>query len=270
MPELPEVETIVRQLQPDLAGRKIISVEIFDPRLETPEKRELPGRKILSITRLGKQVCLELSGRDGDRKKLWLLFHLRMTGRLLTDKCKTSQKEKYLRLRLALDQGNLLFYDMRRFGRLLVLGSLQKALPVGIDPLSQRFTGRKLAELTAGSAQEIKPWLLRQDRLAGLGNIYASEILFASGIDPRRQAGSLKAEELSRFHRQIRRILHLAIEKCGTTFSDFQDSRGRTGSFQRLLSVYGKADQPCPSCSRPIQRIVQQQRSTFFCPACQK
>ena len=270
MPELPEVETIVRQLQPRLAGRRIVSLQIFDPKLETGKKNELPGRKILAVTRLGKQVCLELSGRNKQGRKLWLLFHLRMTGRLLTDSCTTGQNEKHLRARMDLDRGSLLFYDMRRFGRILVLDSPQKALPGGIDPLSGRFTSRKLAELSAGSAQEIKPWLLRQDRLVGLGNIYASEILFASGIDPRRQAGSLKEIELRRFHRQIRKILRLAIEKCGTTFSDFQDSRGRTGSFQRLLSVYGKAGQPCHECSRPIQRIVQQQRSTFFCPACQK
>jgi len=270
MPELPEVETIVRQLQPRLAGRRIVSLRIFDPKLETGKKNELPGRRILTVTRLGKQVCLELSGRNKQDRKLWLLFHLRMTGRLLIESCTAGQNEKHLRARMALDRGSLLFYDMRRFGRILVLDSAQEALPGGIDPLSGRFTSRKLAELSAGSSQEIKPWLLRQDRLVGLGNIYASEILFASGIDPRRQAGGLKDEELRRFHRQIRKILRLAIEKCGTTFSDFQDSRGRTGSFQRLLSVYGKAGQPCPECSRSIQRIVQQQRSTFFCPACQK
>jgi len=270
MPELPEVETIVRQLQPHLAGRRIVSLEILDPKLENPAKGKLPGRIILGITRLGKQVCLELSGRCGAERKLWLLFHLRMTGRLITAADTPGYNEKHLRARLALDQGSLLFYDMRRFGCLQLLDSLQEALPRGIDPLSRQFTSRKLEELIAGSTQEIKPWLLRQDRLVGLGNIYASEILFASGINPGRQAGGLKAEELRRFHREIRRILHLAIEKCGTTFSDFQDSRGRTGSFQRLLSVYGKTGQPCPICSRPIQRIVQQQRSTFFCPACQK
>ncbi len=270
MPELPEVETIVRQLQPGLAGCRIVSVEILDPRLETPAKNKLPGRKILDITRLGKQVCLELSGNDRDEMKLWLLFHLRMTGRLITHSCSLDQNERHLRARLVLDQGSLLFYDMRSFGCLLVLDSLQEALPKGIDPLSRRFTRRKLRELINGSKQEIKPWLLRQDRLVGLGNIYTSEILFASGIDPRRQAGSLKSDELHRLHSQIRRILLLAIKNCGTTFSDFQDSQGRTGSFQRLLSVYGKTGQPCPNCSGPIQRIVQQQRSTFFCSACQK
>lgn len=270
MPELPEVETVVRQLQASLAGRRIVSLEILDPRLEIQEKSKLSGRRILSITRLGKQVCLELSGNDRDEMKLWLLFHLRMTGRLLTDSCSSGQNERHLRARLVLDQVSLLFYDMRRFGCLLVLDSLQEALPKGIDPLSRQFTSRKLEELIAGSAREIKPWLLRQDRLVGLGNIYASEILFASGINPRRQAGSLKLEELRRLHRKIRRILRQAIEKCGTTFSDFQDSRGRTGSFQRFLSVYGKTGQPCPNCSRPIQCIVQQQRSTFFCSVCQK
>lgn len=270
MPELPEVEIIVRQLQPDLAGCRIVSLEILDPKLETPAKNKLPGRKILDITRLGKQVCLELSGQREDERKLWLLFHLRMTGRLITACNITGHDKKHLRARLVLDRGSLLFYDLRRFGCLSVHDSLQEALPEGIDPFSRRFTRGKLGELIAGSTQEIKPWLLRQDRLAGLGNIYASEILFASGINPQRRAGSLEQEKLRRFHRQIRRILRLAIENCGTTFSDFQDSRGQTGSYQRLLSVYGKSGQPCPNCSRPIQRIVQQQRSTFFCPACQK
>jgi formamidopyrimidine-DNA glycosylase len=119
-----------------------------------------------------------------------------------------------------------------------IFHSLDTARPKGLDPLSPAFTGRSLEKLVSGSVQQIKPWLLRQDRLAGIGNIYASEILFAAGIDPRKEAASLTGTEIRRLHRSIRRTLRLAIEHCGTTFSDFQDARGRTGSFQNLLAVY--------------------------------
>ena len=270
MPELPEVETIARQLAPHLAGRRITSLRIFDPKLETPAKASLPGRKIVRVARSGKQICLTLSGLPGDKPGLWLLFHLRMTGRLILEGAQSGQNEKHLRASLLLDRGGLHFYDLRRFGLLNIVSSPAEAQPPGLDPLSPEFTVGKLAELIGSARQEIKPWLLRQDRLTGLGNIYASEILFAAGIGPQRAAATLEKNELRKLHRQIIKILRLAIENCGTTFSDFQDSQGGTGSFQRLLSVYAREGEPCARCGESIRKLVQQQRSTFFCPRCQK
>ena len=270
MPELPEVETIVRQLESVLSGRATRELKIYDRKLETGLKAEVPGRRIESVTRLGKQICLRLSSNGIDTQPLWLVVHLRMTGRLIMDTDRTAQNETHLRAELLLDSGSLLFYDLRRFGLLMVLKTLDQAAPAGIDPLSERFTTQRLTRLIAGSTTPVKPWLLRQDRIVGLGNIYASEILFACAIDPRTPAGRLDAAQLTRLHRQIRRILRLAIENCGTTFSDFQDSHGRIGSFQNLLKVYDREGEPCPRCRTTIRRIIQQQRSTFFCPSCQK
>lgn len=270
MPELPEVETVVRQLAPHLDGRTIRSVEVLDPRLLNPSSDGLVGRRIVSVRRLGKQVLIELSGNENDRGPLWLCFHLRMSGRLIVDGSRSGQQERHLRARLQLDRGGLNFYDLRRFGLMRVLRSPAEAAPSGIDPLSDGFTPSALAAMLDKARGEIKPWLLRQDRLTGIGNIYASEILFDCRIDPRRAPCSLRKKEIERLHESTVRILNLAVEHCGTTFSDFQDSRGESGSFQNFLAVYARAGQPCRSCGRVVERFVQHQRSTFFCPACQK
>ena len=126
-----------------------------------------------------------------------------------------------------------------------------------------------MTELLGTSAQPLKAWLLRQDRLVGLGNIYASEILHAARLSPFAGAGSLNGREVRRLHSATRRILQRAIRNCGTTFSDFQDARGASGSYQRLLAVYGRDGEGCRRCRATIERVVQQQRSTFYCPGCQ-
>jgi len=270
MPELPEVETVVRQLAPFLLNRKVRSLEIFDPRLENPDISKIHGRTILDVTRMGKQIVIHLSPKPGGKNHLWLGFHLRMSGRLIMDGRQSGQQAGHLRARLVLDRGALGFFDVRRFGLLSIFHSPEAARPEGLDPLSGAFTARALEKLLAGSSQQIKPWLLRQNRLAGIGNIYASEILFAAGIDPRTPAAGLSRPQIRRLHRAIRKTLRLAIEHCGTTFSDFRDARGESGSFQSLLRVYRREGQPCPKCGEPIVRLLQQQRSTFFSPGCQK
>ena len=185
MPELPEVETVVRQLKPYLAGRVIRSLNIIDPRLETERKHDLPGRTINDVTRLGKQIALHLSSLSGkDENPLWLVFHLRMSGRLIMEGMNSGQREDHRRAELILDSGRLDFYDLRRFGMLKVFDDIADATPNAVDPTTEEFTACRLKELVAGSRMEIKPWLLRQDRLVGIGNIYASEILYHSGIDP--------------------------------------------------------------------------------------
>ena len=271
MPELPEVETVVRQLKPYLQGRIISSLNIIDPRLETERKKDLPGRTVSDVTRLGKQIVLHLSAlkKKGDFP-LWLVFHLRMSGRLIMEGMNSGQREDHRRAELILDSGRLDFYDLRRFGMLKVFDDVADATPNAVDPTTDEFTARRLKALIADSRMEIKPWLLRQDRLVGIGNIYASEILYHSGIDPRRPVNSLTDKEIEIVHDNTRWILFKAIECCGTTFSDFQDARGDSGTFQNMLAVYGKEGQPCPQCGEPIVRIVQGQRSTFFSPRVQK
>ncbi len=269
MPELPEVETVVRGLAPVLEGRKIHKLEVFDNKLAV-RPRQLPrGRIITRVFRHGKEIVIDLSLKAKRNRPLWLCVHLRMTGRLIWNPPPYAPPERHLRARVSLDHGNLLFIDTRRFGTMRVLDSLENAFAAGLDPFSPEFTAAKLADLLHGSTQEIKPWLLRQDRLVGLGNIYASEILFAAKISPARPGGSLNRTEMRRLHGHTRRVLQRAIKYCGTTFSDFQDSRGQSGGFRRLLKVYGREDAPCRRCGQPIEKLVQQGRSTFFCPVCQ-
>jgi formamidopyrimidine-DNA glycosylase len=192
-----------------------------------------------------------------------------MTGRLIWIEESTRAETAHLRARFRMDRGSLLFYDTRRFGTFQFFHSFEETRPEGTDPLSRRLDAKKLGRLMEGSRQNVKAWLLRQDRLVGLGNIYASEILFLAGVSPFREAGSLDAVERSRLLAATRRVLRRAIDHCGTTFSDFQGAQGLTGSYQQYLSVYGREGESCPRCRTPVVRCVQQQRSTFYCPNCQ-
>jgi formamidopyrimidine-DNA glycosylase len=269
MPELPEVETVARQLDPLVRGQRVKSAQLLDPKLSLPGGR-LAGRTITRAFRLGKRVLLELE-RAG-QGALYLAVHLRMTGRLIYvdgARLPAERGEAHLRARFNLERGLLLFYDTRRFGTLELHESLADAAPAGLDPLSPELTPARLGELAAGSAMPVKPWLLRQDKLAGIGNIYACEACFAAGLHPARPMTGLDAGELKLLVRELKRILRSAIKHCGTTFSDFQDARGEAGGYVNYLRVYGRAGQPCPACGTPVARTVQQQRSTFYCPRCQ-
>jgi formamidopyrimidine-DNA glycosylase len=265
VPELPEVETVARQLAPLIQGRGVLSVHVYDPKLHALSRQRLAGDAVVEVRRVGKQVALRLST---DR---WIAVHLRMTGRLIWRPGPARGGERaHLRLRLRLDGGSLFFFDVRRFGTVQIFADLEALEPEGLDPTSRRFTTSALTQLLQGGRGAIKPWLLRQDRLVGLGNIYCSEILFEAGIAPARPAGSLTSPEIQRLHHATRSVLRRAIRACGTTFSDFQDARGLTGSYQHYLKVYGREEAPCPTCGATVRRIEQQQRSTFFCPTCQR
>lgn len=268
MPELPEVETVARQLAPRLVGRTILGLRIHDPRLRKGRTPPVAGRSVVEVTRSGKRVLIGLAPARASGP-LWLAVHLRMTGRLIWKGDGEVADRAHLRARFALDRGSLLFVDTRRFGTFCWYRSREQAQPAGVDPLAPALTPSRLGSLASGSRQNVKSWLLRQDRLVGLGNIYASEILHAARISPLREAGSLRANELTRLHASMRRILEHAIQNCGTTFSDFQDTRGLEGSYQRFLAVYDRPGQPCRRCRAPIGRLVQQQRSTYYCPRCQ-
>jgi formamidopyrimidine-DNA glycosylase len=268
VPELPEVETVARQLAPRLVGRTVRGLRILDPRLRSGPTPRLAGRSIRRVGRSGKRVLIGFSAPAGGGSPLWLAVHLRMTGRLLWSDGGGSRGQR-ARARLLLDRGELRFVDTRRFGTFDWYRSCEAAAPEGLDPLSPELTVGRLAALLDGSPQSLKVWLLRQDRLVGVGNIYASEILHAARLSPFREAGSLDPGEVRRLRRATRSILERAIRSCGTTFSDFQDARGVSGSYQGLLAVYGREGLACPRCGTPVRRAVQQQRSTFHCPGCQ-
>lgn len=271
MPELPEVETVARQLAPVLTGCSIRRLEVLDSKLAAVSTAKVRNLEIRAVKRIGKRVALLLAMADSEQIERWLCFHLRMTGRLIWYPAAAGKPaaQQHLRLRLHTNGGMLLFVDPRRFGTLDIYSADPVELETGIDPLTPGFTVKRLGQLLAASRQPLKTWLLRQDQLVGLGNIYASEILHAARLHPQRLACSLSAAEVTAVHKATRSILCKAIKYCGTTFSDFQDSRGEMGGFQRFLRVYGRHGQPCLNCQAPVQRIVQGQRSTFYCPQCQ-
>ena len=271
MPELPEVETVVRQLAPLARGRVVRGLRIYDnERLIPVRPGRLRGRRIAAVHRLGKQVVLDCEA-DG-RPLLHLAVHLRMTGRLLWQQRVTTPRDagpRHLRALLRLDRGALAFCDTRRFGTLLLTEDLASLRPRGLDPLQGRLSSATLARLLRGSPQQLKTWLLRQDRLVGLGNIYAAEILHRARLHPCRVAATLAPGEVKRLRDATVTILRRAVEHCGTTFSDFQGAHGVTGAYQHFLAVYGREGEPCPRCGGPVARLLQQQRSTFFCRRCQ-
>jgi len=269
MPELPEVETVALSLRPRLTGRTVRTLRVYDPLLRRSTFPRLGGRRIVHVGRSGKRVLIGFSARSAGDGPLWLAVHLRMTGRLIWAADGNRDSRAHLRARIRLDRGTLSFFDTRRFGTFEWYREADAAGPAGIDPLSPGLGEDALARLLRGSRQNVKAWLLRQDRLVGLGNIYASEILYAAAVSPAREAGSLDRRERRRLLEAIRRVLRRAIGNNGTTLSDFRNAHGESGSNQHYLRVYGREGQPCPRCATTVLREVQQQRSTYYCPACQ-
>ena len=218
MPELPEVETVARQLAPWLEGRQAQALRILDPRLKSGPVPRLPGRRVTEVGRSGKQVLIGFSAATPTGSPVWLAVHLRMTGRLIWKGRSERIEGDHLRARIAFDRGTLLFYDTRRFGTWTWHASRSDAAPAGVDPLAPSLTAAKFAAMIGGSRQNVKAWLMRQDRLVGLGNIYASEILHAAGVSPHRSTETLAVAEARRLYGATRRILRHAIARCGTTF----------------------------------------------------
>jgi formamidopyrimidine-DNA glycosylase len=271
MPELPEVETIRRDLLERVLGRTITAVDVLPDRVslvEVPSAEEfargLVGRRIEGIDRRGKYLSFRLS--DG---RHWVV-HLRMTGALLHRRA-GAPPEPYLRAVVALDDGTeLRFADMRKFGVMwlvpdpeLVVGRL------GPEPLNGRFTASRLRELMANRSAPVKSFLMDQRAIAGLGNIYADESLFAAKIHPQRPASSLSEAEVRRLHRAVRRVLRDALGDRGSSFRDYVDADGREGMHQLRVKVYRRAGQPCYVCGREIARITVGGRSSHYCSRCQ-
>jgi formamidopyrimidine-DNA glycosylase len=272
MPELPEVEVIRRGLAPRVQKRRVLAVAVGEKRLRLESspgefKRWLPGREILNLERRGKYLLFHLQGG------VTLLIHLGMTGRLLLLPS-PSPPLPHVHLTFKLERGlEMVFQDVRRFGQALVFPPGADVTPlsqVGREPFSRQVTPEWLAAEAAGRSRALKNFLMDGRVLAGIGNIYASEILFAARLHPATPAGQLSVKDWTRVLKETRRILKAAIAKGGTTVSDYLNSRGETGLFQLELLVYGQGGEPCQCCGQPVIRMAQGGRSTFFCPRCQK
>ena len=270
MPELPEVETIRRDLLPLLRGRAFTRVWVSPdaPRLvQTPTAadfaRLLPGKRVEDISRRGKFLVFHLSGG------LYLVVHLRMTGALL-HRPSGAPPDRYVRAVLSLDDGSeLRFSDLRKFGALWLVPDVSPVLGrLGPEPLDG-LTPSLLREVTARRRAPIKSVLLDQRALAGLGNIYADEALFAAGLHPQRPASNLSDSEVERLHGAIRRVLTAALDDRGASFRDYVDASGREGRHQLRVQVFRRTGQPCYVCGREIARVKVAGRSSHFCPSCQ-
>jgi formamidopyrimidine-DNA glycosylase len=257
MPELPEVETLCRQLQNRIVGKKILSTEIFDNKLaHVPDLR---GRKVLAARRSGKMIEIIMD------RGMSVFIHLRMTGRLLWQKKK--ERPAHSRWRMSFTTGDIYLVDPRRFGTIKILKTAAKSTDNdflhGFD--RQSFIAKHGKRRTA-----VKNLIMDQKAIAGIGNIYACEILHFAGINPERSAATIRLKDWERIFRNAKSILQKAIKKRGTSISDWRDLNGCQGENQHELKAYGREGKRCVNCGGIIRRIKQGGRSTFYCPHCQK
>lgn len=273
MPELPEVETLRRMLEAHILGRTVDCVRRSGAKLRSPVSRTLnervKGRKVSVIRRHGKYLLIDLD------PGLTLISHLGMSGRWLFYREEPEESLPHVHVRIGFTDGCWLwFQDPRRFGLLRAVPTAQAfqdpALALlGPDPLNSLPSADWLQELARGTRVSIKNFLLDQRRLAGIGNIYASEILHRARVDPRRHAGVLDLGDWRAIAAEIPLVLGEAIARMGTTFSSYRTLWNEPGTYGDQLLVYDRADEPCRRCGGKIRRILQGQRSTFFCPRCQ-
>jgi formamidopyrimidine-DNA glycosylase len=262
LPELPEVETVVRSIAPHITGKTIVAAVLTSKRVTRSDhratERALAGAKILTVARHGKQILVEL-------ERGLLYIHLGMTGNLLWN----AAPGKYSRAILELNDGVLVFNDIRQFGRFEFYPERPVQLTrVGPDALQLDF--ETFFSRLRGRRSAIKPLLLNQTFLGGVGNIYADEALFAARIHPRTAAGRISMTRARRLHTEILRVLQAAIEHRGSTISNHVDACGEEGGYQHMHAVYGREAEPCLRCGTPIRRIVLGQRGTHYCPRCQR
>src|SRR5919106_1603128 len=270
MPELPEVETIRRQLAPVVEGRRIADMEVLDqrwcaPALGVEVADAVRGRRVDGLDRRGKYLIWELSG------DVHLVMHLRMTGNLLY-----TDDARFARVRLRLDDGNaVVFADQRRFGTgVVLLGGEARddyfASRLGVEPLSADFTTDHLRELARGRRAPVKAFLLTQERIAGVGNIYADEALFRARIHPLRPVGTLKRPQLEALREAVVESLEAGIDAKGASIDDYRHVDGARGSFQDRFLVYSRAGEPCVRCGSTIVKLRAAGRGTYICPSCQR
>lgn len=271
MPELPEVETIARGLAGALRGQRISGVTVNLPKVALTSgdrvfTSELIGERIVGVSRRGKFVVMSLaSGRS-------LVVHLRMTGRLVLQRAGAQGPHPHTHVRLRLGDGSqVCFADVRQFGRMrLVEPEDAWASGLGYEPLSPDFTDERLISILAGRTTPVKVLLLDQRRIAGIGNIYACEALWKARIRPSTPGMSLTKPAIRRLRAALAEVLNQAIEMGGSSVDDYVDAQGLPGTFQNVLSVYGREGEPCPRCGRAVVRTVIAQRGTWWCRNCQK
>jgi len=286
MPELPEVQTIIDDLNRKIKGDTVVgfwsdwkkSVRMPVDKFE----KEIKNKKIIKARRIGKNLFLDLSGGKT------IYIHLKMTGHLLVKSKVKSQKSKigkdyfsdkvnqYIHHIFYLESGKTLeFSDLRKFGKIILadtdkIGNIREISELGIDAMSKDFTFEKMDEILDSKSTKIKLFLMDQSKVAGIGNIYANEILFEAGILPARPAHQIHGKERKRLFFAIKKVLKKAIKLRGTSDSDYRDTAGAPGEFQKVLKVYRQAGKKCPRCGTIVKRMKLGQRGTFFCPRCQK
>jgi len=273
MPELPEVETVRRRLEPLLVGRRFDRVEILDPRLTRPEDpaevaAELEGERVEALERRGKYLVVRF---EGGRV---LLIHLRMTGNLLHLPDGPGNPDPHRRAVVTLDNGSDVVYrDVRRFGTWLLVepGALDPYLAerLGGEPLDRSFTSKLLAGRLERRKAPIKAALLDQRTLAGMGNIYVDEALWRARIHPLTPSRDIAREQIPALRRGIRQALDAGIARQGATLRDYRQPDGASGRMQHEFKVYGRAGEPCNRCGTPIEKIRVAGRGTYYCPSCQ-
>lgn len=279
MPELPEVETVVRDLGPEVEGRRVVAVphaasSVF--RYPSPEALAglLPGAAFASVRRSGKYIVCALRRDDGPADEA-LVVHLGMTGHL--EVCDAAAPERpHTHLRALLDDGReLRFADARRFGRVMLgdpvaLRSARLIPAMGVEPLGEDFTVQRLDAFLKRTTRTVKAALLDQRGVAGLGNIYVDEICHRAGVRPTRRCPRLTRAERARLHAAVVEVLEVAIRNRGSTIDDYRDLWDARGNHQEELRVYGRGGLPCLTCGTVIRRTVVAGRTTTYCPACQR
>jgi formamidopyrimidine-DNA glycosylase len=274
VPELPEAETIVRDLRSRVPGHRIVRVTVTRPDIlhtgltARRLRRSLEGSTITGVSRRGKNVVLELEG------ELRLVINLGMTGRVVTSEAAGAGELRHIAARFHLADGRAILYDdARRFGDIDLRdrqGWIERDAQLGVEPLSAALTAERLHELTRSSITPIRNWLLDQRRIAGVGNIYAIEALFRAGVRPTRRARTLRRRETTALRDALRAVLQESIDARGTTISDYRDGSGERGNFDRRLRVYDREGLPCLTCESLIKRVVLSNRSAYYCPRCQR
>ncbi len=271
MPELPEVETVVRYIRPNIIGniiREVAPQNNYDKVLETHSPSQfnklVAGNSVIAVERRGKYIVLNLDNG-------YLLIHLRMTGRLLLKLSEDDKQRHNTAIIHFTDNSSLYFKDYRKFGRLYYYDSLDYINhKLGIEPLSKKFTKEWLYDNLQKSKRQLKPLLLDQGFIAGLGNIYVDEALWFAKLHPQQIGLSVGRKKSIALHSAIQRLLQTAIDNQGTTIINFYFGEGKKGNFRDQLQVFGRHNKNCPRCKTIIEKIRVAQRGTHICPRCQK
>jgi formamidopyrimidine-DNA glycosylase len=265
MPELPEVETIVRELRQKMSGDVFQDIELRWPgSYQAVSGLSIKNRKITGLDRKGKYIIFNLQNE-------FLIVHLRMTGQIIVKK-KLPADQKYLRVIFRMQSGRyLLFYDLRKFGRIILTDDRQNVLKnTGPDALQADFSMSYMLKRMQGKTLSVKSFLMDQRNVAGLGNIYIDESLYLARLHPESKAGKISRRQNERLYESIKMVLNGAIGRMGTTISDYKTTGGGFGENQNHLYVYGRGGEPCITCGSVIRKIKHNGRGTHFCPRCQK